>query len=364
MQTQNQSRQNARVPQPDVAPWQVPGQAYHRTQYMPPRPQFFQPPPMPSQPYMQSMPSTQNYRPDLAFENYPPQGEQETSRPLDDTRPQEPLTEPQELLARTARDLVNDLDASSEILRDNPKLAQSQFMELMRGLKNGEVVVEDGKARINGEEIGEGAKFVSRPVADWASAFVDEGSQSQRQGGEEVHIARTLPALNGEPLFEERMRFQQEGLYPDQNAIAQPTEQRPDSQRRKSVHFDEAGVSQSLGSGVPNNLEEAMRASTSIPGMASHWEDGGLDLDDFDETSFMNYNGQLRQGMESSNGVGQQENWGAMQRDWEEFQRADPSITSRGQMDRYLFQSRNPYAVAGDADMGRESPTLKVRPGS
>jgi peroxin-5 len=277
---------------------------------------------------------------------------------VEDTRPQEPLTEPQELLARTARNLVNDLNASSEILRDNPKLAQSQFMELMRGLKNGEVVVEDGKARINGEEVGEGAKFVSRPVGDWASAFVDEGSQ--RQGGEEVHIARTLPALHGEPLFEERMRFQQDGLYPDQDAITHPAEQRPDSQRRKSVHFDDTETTESLGMGVPNNLEEAMRTSTSIPGVSSAWEDGGLDLDDFDETSFMNYNGHLRQGLESQNGVGQQENWGAMQRDWEEFQRADPSITSRGQMDRYLFQSRNPYAVVGDADMGRESSTLKV----
>jgi len=343
--------------QPDVAPWQVPNQIY-RPQYMPTRPQYFQPPPPPPQQYMHSMHSNQQFAPE-SFE-YPPQTE--ASRPLEDTRPAEPLSEPQELLARTARDLVNDLDASSEILRDNPKLAQSQFMQLMRGLGNGEVMVEDGKASVNGEEIGQGAKFVSRPGADWASAFIDQGT-SQR-GEEPVHLARTLPALAGEPVFEERMRFGNGALYPDQSSITHPTEmteQRPENQRRKSVHFDDAEMMESMGSGVPNNLEEAMRASTSIPGVSSAWEDGGLDLDDFDETSFMNFSGQLRQGTEATTGVGQRENWGGLQKDWDAFQQADPRIKASGQMDRYLFQSRNPYGQMGDdADMGRESPTLKV----
>lgn len=300
------------------------------------------------------MHAPQDFPPE-AFE-YPAQTE--TPRAAEVTRPVEPLSEPQELLARTARNLVNDLDASSEILRDNPKLAQSQFMQLMRGLGNGEVMVEDGKATINGEEVGEGAKFVSRG-GDWASAFVDEGSA---QGSGEVHLASTLPALNGEPVFEERMRYGNGALYPDQSSITHPTEiSRTENQRRKSVHFDDAEMKESMGSGVPNNLDEAMRASTSIPGMSSAWEDGGLDLDDFDETSFMNYSGQLRQGTDASIGVGQRENWGGLQRDWEAFQQADPSIKARGQMDRYLFQSRNPYGTMGDdADLGRESPTLKV----
>lgn len=302
------------------------------------------------------MHSNQDFAPE-AFE-YPTQTEA-PSRSVEETRPAEPLSEPQELLARTARDLVNDLDASSEILRDNPKLAQSQFMQLMRGLGNGEVMVEDGKATLNGEEIGEGAKFVSRG-GDWASAFVEE--RPVQRGGE-VHSASTLPALNGEPVFEERMRYANGALYPDQNAIIQPTEtsQRPENQRRKSVHFDDNEAYESLGSGVPNNLEEAMRASTSIPGMSSAWQDDGLDLDDFDETSFMNYSGQLRQGTDATVGAGHRENWGGLQKDWEEFQQADPRIKAMGQIDRYLFQSRNPYGTMGDdADMGRESPTLKV----
>jgi peroxin-5 len=259
-------------------------------------------------------------------------------------------------LARTARDLVNDLDTSSEILRDNPKLAQSQFMQLMRGLGNGEVVVEDGKARINGEEINEGAKFVSRPAGDWASAFVAAPAK------EDFQQVRTLPATLDMPTFEERMRFGQDTMYTDQSAITHPTEaeaHRPGGMRRKSVHFDEADMSQALGSGVPNNLEEALRSSTSIPGMQASWE-GGLDFDDFDETSFMNYNGQLRQSTDDPKGVGQVENWGGLQRDWEDFQRSNPMVKG-GQTDRYLFQTRNPYAsMAEDADLGRESPTLKV----
>jgi peroxin-5 len=158
-------------------------------------------------------------------------------------------------------------------------------------------------------------------------------------------------------------------MYSDQSAIAHPTEAeastftRPNGQRRKSVHFDEADMPQLAGSGVPNNLEEALRASTSMPGMTSQWEEDGLDLDDFDETAFMNYNGHLRQGTDTAvgSGIGDMENWGGMQRDWDEFQRSEPTLRGASEVNRYLFQSRNPYAsMAGDADMGRESPTLKA----
>jgi hypothetical protein len=155
-------------------------------------------------------------------------------------------------------------------------------------------------------------------------------------------------------------------MYPDQSTIAHPTEgdllaSRPEHQRRKSVHFDENGFQRPMGSGVPNNLEEAIRFGNSIPGMGSQWEDEGLDLEDFDETAFMNYNGHLRQHEGAEVGVGEAENWGGMQRDWDELQRTEPGLKEASGVNRYLFQSRNPYAtVAGDADMGRESPTLKV----
>lgn len=278
-----------------------------------------------------------------------------------DTRPAEPLTESQEVLARTARELVNDLDASSDLLRENPKLADSQFMQLMRGLGGGGVVVEDGQVPASGDQVGDGAKFVERAGApDWASAFV--GTSAEQTNHHTMHQARTLPALVNQPDFYERQRMGLEAGFPDQDAITQPgPSMRPESQRRKSVHFDEE-MQVNERSGVPNTLEEAMRSSTSIPGVSSQWQEEGLDLEDFDETAFMNFNGHLRQSGNTRIGVGDMEGWGEMQRDWDEFQRSETGMQrTRGEMDRYLFQSRNPYAaMEGDADLGRESPTFKV----
>ena len=279
----------------------------------------------------------------------------------EEMRPAEPLTESQEVLARTARELVNDLDASSDLLRENPKLADSQFMQLMRGLGGGGVIVQDEQVPASGDQVGEGAKFVERAGApDWASAFVD--SPSQQTNHHTMHQARTLPALVNEPDFYERQRMGLEASFPDQDAITQAgPSTRPGSQRRKSVHFDE-DMQVNERSGVPNTLEEAMRSSTSIPGTSSQWQEEGLDLEDFDETAFMNYNGHLRQSGDTRIGVGDMEGWGEMQKDWDQFQREEASMQgASGQTERYLFQSRNPYAaMAGDADMGRESPTFKA----
>lgn len=280
------------------------------------------------------------------------------------TRPSEPLTQSQELLARTARELVGDLDASADLLRDNPKLANSEFMQLMRGLDRGEVVVQDESIPATGDAVGEGAKLVERnPTADWASAFVDSRPTSQQQPAE-PHQARTLPAMVGEPDFYERQRMRWEASFPDQDAITQAgPSTRLGAQRPKSVHFDENTALDSERSTVPNNLQEALRSSTGVAGTSSHWEESGLDLDDFDETAFMNFNGPLRQSADTRIGVGDMESWGEMQRDWEELQKQDPTLqhSQAAVGDRYLFQTRNPYAaMSGDADMGRESPTLKV----
>lgn len=239
-------------------------------------------------------------------------------------------------------------------------------MQLMRGLDRGEVIIQDDPAAVTGETLGEGAKLVNRnATADWASAFVDSRHTAQTATAE-PHQARTLPAPVGEPDFYERQRMQQEMAFPDQDAIIQAessTASRPGTQRRKSVHFDEDADALREGSGVPSSLEEALRASTGVAGASSQWEEQGLDLEDFDETAFMIFNGPLRQSADTRIGVGDMEGWGAMQQDWEELQKSEPAL-QRGQAaagERYLFQSRNPYAsMSGDADMGRESPTFKV----
>jgi hypothetical protein len=68
-------------------------------------------------------------------------------------------------------------------------------------------------------------------------------------------------------------------------------------------------------------------------------------------------------------GVGGVGGGDGMQRDWDEFQRGLPGVKGRGMGvdERYLFQSRNPYAagmaegVEAEQDAhGRESPTVKV----
>lgn len=283
------------------------------------------------------------------------------------------MTESQEVLARTARELVKDVDASADLLRDNPKLAKSQFWELMSGLGDGEVVLQDDPVASAGDATGEGAKFVNRAeFQNWASDFLGAGASASAATATagpstspaEVHQARTLPATLDTPDIYERQRMGMEAAWPDQEAI---TQSRPSGmqQRRKSVHFDDdqsRGAEAVERSGVPNSLEEALRSTTGVAGTSSQWEESGLDLDDFDETAFMNFNGPLRQTGSSRIGVGDLENWGGMQRDWDEFQRAEPALRQgQNRTDRYLFQSRNPYAsMQGDADMGRESPTFKV----
>lgn len=127
----------------------------------------------------------------------------------------------------------------------------------------------------------------------------------------------------------------------------------------KSVHFQT--------SGIPSSLEEALAHATSIPGATASWEDPLVtDLSDFDEDAFMMFNGEQRVARDGRIGVGDMESWGEMQNDWEAFQRELPrsQTEQRGAGERYLFQSRNPYAAEevgmAERSQGRESPTVKV----
>ncbi|ORX40456.1 hypothetical protein BD324DRAFT_610773 [Kockovaella imperatae] len=93
---------------------------------------------------------------------------QEPTRPA--PLPREPLDDAQEILARTAQAFVADADQSS-LLRDNPKLAQSRFMELVNAVAKKDVVVQAPPVQ-SFDQVGPGATFVERPVAsNWASEF-------------------------------------------------------------------------------------------------------------------------------------------------------------------------------------------------
>ncbi|WWC64864.1 uncharacterized protein I303_107478 [Kwoniella dejecticola CBS 10117] len=320
----------------------------------------------------------------------------------------EPLTESQDLLARTAQTFVDELDGPSGLLKDNPKLARSKFVSLLKGLGNGALVVDEGQ-RAQGEEVGEGARFVGCTAAqngdsDWATSFTDhqrsaEGEGEDLRGGkgksvESRHNAypqsmtnNTLGFAPGVMPSLDRSRYgtptddaSWDSHFQDQEALVRSTEN-----ARKSVHFDPEPPLEKERNGVPNSLGEALRHTTGIPGAGLQWEDraGDQDMDDFDEFNdlndltkiddfddqvFMGFNGTMAQAPSvQANGAGHVQNWGQLQEDWEEYSqnhapaRAFKGMGTGDQTQRYLFQSRNPYF--GVSEFGSywevESPTLK-----
>ena len=233
-------------------------------------------------------------------------------------------------------------------------------MALVRGLADREVVVKEGPANTSDEVVGEGAKFVQRGpggTVDWAGDFLGHAGQAERAGlPDSRQKLKEFQPGKSESWIEQ---------YDDQPAVTmtdRPRHSIPERQRRKSVHFDDA-----MGDGVPSTVEEASASRTAIPGMTSAWTED--EADDFDEDIFMAYNGEMRQAHSPRIGIGALEGWGELQKDWEEFQRVESDQTTlrgmeRGDLvERYMFQSKNPYPVdvmsAGRS--GRESPTSKVR---
>ncbi|ORY31600.1 hypothetical protein BCR39DRAFT_571085 [Naematelia encephala] len=344
-------------PQPYLAPWQ-------RAAYQPhPGPHFqhpFDPPFFQPQPYSSALQS-QPLRPATAPPN------QQTT-----IAPSEPLDESQHLLARTARSFVADLESSEGLLAENPKLAESKFMALLHGLGAEKVVVQEG-AQSGSEEIGRGAEFVQRGTGtelDWASDFLGVKNESGPSTTVQTPINTNRyfnPQGGAVQVGAPESMSEWEQQFQDQEAVLMSDQYRPGSmtQRRKSVHFSD-DATESLGNGVPTNLEDALGSSTSIPGAQTSWEEDGL-LDDLDEEAFMNFNGELRQAHDHRLGIGALEGWGELQQDWEEFQRAQPGTAGlrgmgRGdEQERYLFQAGNPYVSMYESPQARsESPTVKA----
>lgn len=320
--------------QPQAAPWQR-GPAFAEPRHMgnmgmPMMPQpmsMYQP-----QPVFQQAPPLMHPAPQKAVPLPPTQVAQEPTQqqeqPLQGDRPHDEL-------ARTAQALVDQLD--KEELGQNQKLAESQFVRLLRGLGDGSVVVQEGSgAAKEGTEVGEGAMFVdSNGGGDWASAFLDNAApqtthQPSMSGGEfQVHTGARDTAR---PFAD----FQT-ALTMNDGVMGQ---------RRKSVHFDEPSVA----SGVPSTLEEAQNmTATSVPGATTSWEE---DLsDDFNDEAFMQYNGRMPQVAEQTGQTtSDREGWDELTAPWY-AQDTGPQP--------YLFHQANPYAMG--APIVRElSPTTMV----
>ena len=303
----------------------------------------------------------------------------------------EPLTQDQEVLAETARTFVDGLKGDDGIFKDNPKLAKSQFMSLVKGLGERKVVAQEGAAQV-GEEVGEGARFVAREpgVANWANDFaststsipsgqtgqdmqypsMSETSYGQANGpihrsfGHYTSLQRA-PVPSQLPLNATNQVAQSDWdrQFMDQEAIIQSHRPTQDA-RRKSVHFDEEEEYRPMGNGVPSSLEEALAFSaTSIPGMSSSWQEEGLDdALDFDEETFYGFNGPMRVARESEQASkAYMEGWNEMGRDWEAYER-EMGLTKGKGRDHYLFQKKNPYTpdVRDMAEASPISPTFKV----
>jgi peroxin-5 len=279
-----------------------------------------------------------------------------------------PLTEDQEVLARTAQTFLAELDTDPTILQANPKLANSNFMQLLRGLGDKDVVIQEGKP-VEGDEVGQGATFINRSEVfkDWAADFV---SESQRNNLDEPSTMGCIPFP---PQVSSSGQMSWDRQFQDQEALIQSSRPVP-AQRRKSVHFNDQVESQALGPGVPASLAEALNSLTAIPGAQTSWQENSIaDDTDFDEEAFMLFNGSMKQAASPRIGIGAMESWGDLQKDWEDFRVAEHTTRGKGtsalrgmgmgdEVERYMFQSGNPYQ-AGIVDIdqfGRESPTVKV----
>ena len=241
---------------------------------MPPQPFYTAPLPTPVKPI--NVPAT----------TQPSQSSNSAQDLAQSETPAAPLTDSQQLLANTARSLVQDLEGS-DILQRNPKLVDSQFMSLIRGLGEEKVIVEDTPSSTTIPT----SNFVARSGGDWAADFLGKPSLS----------TSTRPRLV------------------DQDAITL-TNPPP-----KSVHFEPA----SRGREWQELLSDERAYEPA--------------LDDFGAESFAHYNGAQRVQPNQRLGVGDLEGWREMQSDWEGFERAQ-GLRAAGQ---YAFQRANPVCEGG-----------------
>ncbi|TXT10614.1 hypothetical protein VHUM_02119 [Vanrija humicola] len=325
---------DSRAATPPLAPWQ-------RQQAFAPPMQYGQFGPQPFYPQQQMMPMHPQPEPFLMHPPPPPPQvlQQAPQAPVTATAPPAASTkeQPNDLLARTAQDLVDSL--TPETLAENEKLANSQFMSLLRGLGDGSVVVDEGKAQtVEGSEITEGAKFVqSGGGGDWAAAFNAGASTSASRAPVEaqasVSRSPTFASTSTQDAWAENI----------QNAILMNDGVPTQTARPKSVHFDEP---QSYG--VPRDLAEALgQTSTAVPGAGLEWEE---DLeDDFDTEALQHFAGPPRvENRMDSGGIGMHEKWASLAHDWDNWDTAP--------IEPYAFHSANPYTLG--APIVRElSPT-------
>jgi hypothetical protein len=190
-------------------------------------------------------------------------------------------------LANAAASLLATMSANAQA-SSNPKLANSQFMQLMKEFASGDKIVD-------GDEVLDGGKGKGKATAgpSWTDEF-ERSLQSSLTG----HLSNQMSEMDS---------------------------------------------AMSLGSGVPSTLEEALNhRATAVPGASANWEDATFDADELE--TFLHYNG--AQQVDTTQQP--KPEWTQLQDAWDTFEVGPGAIGGVRQVDglengRYLFQSRNPH---------------------
>lgn len=311
-----------RTASPSVAPWQ-------RQNVVSPGPSMYHSP-MPYQPMFQQtthqhmmhqyQPAPQRMREPTHAPPPIPQEKQATQSPdivkayeaelVEERQELESRADiPQDELARTAQALVDQLKEEN-LMKSDPKLANSEFVRLLRGLGSGDIKVQEGDQNAVGDEVvGDGAKFVNSAGADWAADFMS--TEDFGKSASEAGLQQTW----------------ERGV---QDNIAMRDGMGATQQRRKSVHFDE---------------DKPMVADTHVAGAGQDWEEQ-LDDDDFDTELLRHFNGgpRVHETQPTIAETQQNEMWEHAETDWDEMirQHSQPPAP-----EEYLFHRSNPYANGG-----------------
>ncbi|RXK36555.1 hypothetical protein M231_06165 [Tremella mesenterica] len=339
----------SRLESPNVAP-AVQAKPFHQTGYLPRSWQPSYPPPVT---YPQQYPHSQHvhFQPPVPF---PPASQVEAFPPhtattaISSSAPAPPLTGAHAILSQTARHFTDDL-GSSDIFINNPKLAQSQFLELLRAVGEEKVVVKEGLPAEGLDEIGEGGKFVERSTTGWAGEFLESSNTASSSTAPSRLSHQAMENGQTQASVPESSR-EWGAQYPDQEAITQR------GLSSKNVHFEDTESAYSRG--VPSTLMDALSSATSVPGQQKSWEETDVvDSLDIDEEAFFTFNGPRQQARSHTIGVGDIEGWGEMQRSLESLETQAQSGLGKRAQDHYLFQAQNPYSSRSTHIL--DSPTLK-----
>lgn len=278
------------------------------------------------------------------------------------TRPRSPVLSDsmaRDALAQTAGQLLSTVEsAESSLLLDrtteetrqsNEKFANSTFLDLMRKLRDGEVIVEGDKVV---EQIGpRGAEGVQSKgkgrESAWASDFGRE--EEGRVGAGVIPSPLINPDLNfatrnGLPVYRDQQAGynDMEDIWEEED-LARMQRETAKVERQQRVQFQgDGGVNQEE---MEREEEMMERADTRVVGATENWEE------DFGPATIVGGHSLAPRTRENQAPSAQQLEWDALQNDWDTFEatstgfKSPPlaSASTSSSLFGYSFAQNNPY---------------------